>query len=842
MSSPAPSAKRRVRYFVSYTRADGDLPDKLLAELDKLFSACAEFEFQRWQDTHILPGEKWHAEIQKAIAACDFGLLLVSPAFLGNKYIREHELPQFVNADDKICIPVGLCQIDLENHDLKGLEASQIYLHVPPSGKHGKPFDHFTTAKTKTAYAYTLHKRIIERLKKSLDAKKSAVDAKTTAATTQLQKVTNNLPRLEHFFGRTKELEVIGRALLPQTRTWGVLIDGPGGMGKTSLAVRAAELAAPQFDRVLFITTKNQKLTPQGTVAVTTSIVPAYAEILSQMAGMLGLAHAAEKPEAERATLIKTALQSEKVLFILDNLENLEKPQQDLLYEFLMDLPPTCKALVTSRRRTDVEARLIRLEKLDQDAALELLKELEPGRPLLQKASHEERLHLYEETGGNPLLLRWIVGQLGRGSCRTLDAALELCRKATTSKDDPLEFIFGDLLETFTAAETQALAALTYFTQKIEVKFVAELASLSKTATQTALADLANRALVMPDEAEEKYALVPMVADFLRRKRPEVVAETGDRLEKRAYAEIMQNGWNEHKRFPVLEAAWPSVAAAIPIFLAGPNERLQEVFAALKSFLNFSGRWDEWLALSLQAEARAQAAGDHYNAGWRAYDIGWVHGLRKQADEVLPNANRATAHWAQAFPSDIAGLEGTRERAFATQLCGLGYRLKKDYSAALAAHRKVVELLRSLSNEGSDLATALNDLATAEIFSGDYEAAELNFCESLRLSLLADSSEGVTTSTGNLAALALNKEDWARAEALASEALTLAKTLGRKELIASNSNRLAHALERQKRGAEGLPHAWRAVEIYTQLDSPRLADAQEMQAACEAAAGGSGGA
>ncbi len=49
-------------------------------------------------------------------------------------------------------------------------------------------------------------------------------------------------------------------------------------------------------------------------------------------------------------------------------------------------------------------------------------------------------------------------------------------------------------------------------------------------AAETALADLSNRALVIPYEEEQSYALVPMVAGFLRRKRPKIVTETGNRL------------------------------------------------------------------------------------------------------------------------------------------------------------------------------------------------------------------------------------------------------------------------------------------------------------------------
>ncbi len=53
----------------------------------------------------------------------------------------------------------------------------------------------------------------------------------------------STLPRQTYFFGREKELGTIANALSPESRSWGVLIDGPGGIGKTSLAIHAGHLA-----------------------------------------------------------------------------------------------------------------------------------------------------------------------------------------------------------------------------------------------------------------------------------------------------------------------------------------------------------------------------------------------------------------------------------------------------------------------------------------------------------------------------------------------------------------------------------------------------------------------
>ncbi|MGH8654605.1 MAG: hypothetical protein ACREYE_21635, partial [Gammaproteobacteria bacterium] len=69
-----------------------------------------------------------------------------------------------------------------------------------------------------------------------------------------------------------------------------------------------------------------------------------------------------------------------------------------------------------------------------------------------------------------------------------------------------------------------------YFTLSAKVQHIVELAGLDEAPVDTALRTLANRSLVVPDQEETAYALVPMVADFLRRKRPEAVAEIGSRL------------------------------------------------------------------------------------------------------------------------------------------------------------------------------------------------------------------------------------------------------------------------------------------------------------------------
>lgn len=673
--------------------------------------------------------------------------------------------------------------------------------------------------------AEELHRLVLQALNDFKSRQQRTPAAETHARPAQTA-IPNNLPRLQPFFGRESELAQIREALDPDNRTWGALIDGPGGMGKTSLAVRAAYDCTPeQFKRIVFVSVKNRELDDDGVRELRGFLLPGFLEMLNELSRELDRADITKAPEDERIRLLLHALRDEQALLILDNLESLPKSDRDRLFTFVKRLPQGCKAILTSRRRIGSGSEEVILQKLSREAALETLADLAKRNPLLARTNEAERTTLYEQTAGNPLLLRWVAGQLGRGSCRTFDDALEFLRSCP-SDNDPLEFVFGDLVNEFTEAETKVLCALTYFSLPAKVEHLATVAGCDEKAADTALRGLANRSLVVPDTEETAFALVPLVADFLRRRKPEVVAETGDRLEKHAYALTLENGYRKYDNFPVLDAAWPMVAAALPLFLAGPNDRLQTACNALQHFLNFTGHWDERLSLSRDAEVKAVAVKDFFYAGWHAYQAGWVHFLRGQSSEVLSCADRAEAHWRESRAD-------THERAVAIHLRGIGHRLAMDYPAAIADFHEAVKLWRTLNPESNDVATGLTALASAEQLSNDLEAAERDYREALRIAEAVDNREGVAILTGNLAAMALERKDWPGAEALAREALSLAEKVGRKELIASDCRRLAKALAQQGRKTEALPHALRAVEIFTALRYTELEAARMTLAECE---------
>ena len=121
----------------------------------------------------------------------------------------------------------------------------------------------------------------------------------------------------------------------------------------------------------------------------------------------------------------------------------------------------------------------------------------------------------------------------------------------------------------------------------------------------------------------------------------------------------------------------------------------------------------------------------------------------------------------------------------------------------------------------------------SEHLFGNLGAAERHQREALRIAIAVGYSEGVAISIGDLAYLALDRKDWQGAETLARKALPLSENVGRQELIAADSLRLALALVPQGKRSEALPHALRAVEIFNRLGSPELEEARATLAKCE---------
>jgi predicted ATPase/DNA-binding CsgD family transcriptional regulator len=131
------------------------------------------------------------------------------------------------------------------------------------------------------------------------------------------------------FIGRQREVDAIVEMLgRPETRL--VTLIGPGGVGKTRLALRVAELMEDKFDR--------------GAMLVALAPLDDPALVAPAIGQAFGIGQGEEQRIAER---IGTELLGQSVLIILDNFERLT--QAAPLVTRLLENSPRAKVLATSR-------------------------------------------------------------------------------------------------------------------------------------------------------------------------------------------------------------------------------------------------------------------------------------------------------------------------------------------------------------------------------------------------------------------------------------------------------------------------------------------------------------
>lgn len=137
-------SKTKLKYFVSYARKTEKRAHDFLDIFEDHAGLSKNYIFEKWIDRGIILGEGWDRDIQEAIKTCDFGILLLSATFFNRSYIKNHELPHFIDSVTqeikKPIIPVGLESFNLGG-DLLGLENFQIYRYQKSLGENHKFFN-----------------------------------------------------------------------------------------------------------------------------------------------------------------------------------------------------------------------------------------------------------------------------------------------------------------------------------------------------------------------------------------------------------------------------------------------------------------------------------------------------------------------------------------------------------------------------------------------------------------------------------------------------------------------------------------------------------------------------
>jgi tetratricopeptide (TPR) repeat protein len=696
----------------------------------------------------------------------------------------------------------------------------------------------------------SFEKLLLDHLQKLLIAYSEQETRQTltpqTIAVLAPPRIPDTLPRRVAFFGRDKEMDKVLRALGPEERGWGVVIDGIGGIGKTALAVEAAYRCKERalFDAFIFVSAKQRRLEPSG-IKAETRAATTLDEFVNETTRALGKPGIAQLTGEDKRSTLLDALRTTRALLIYDNLETLTKEEQEALADWLRFLPQGCKAMLTSRRRGGEGALWLRLEKLDWETARAIIKhESEQEEHLaetLRRAGKARWHELYDETGGSPLALIWTLG-LMRARALTFDRALEMLQQGAARESPLQEFIYQEARKELGTSDVATLNALSFFVPSATFEALMAVADLSRTPLETVLERLDALALVNRELGEERYSLHPLTRAYVRDELladAKVARETGMRFARYwvEYAERYGGSDKEsYKTYDRLEAEWANLDAAAnwlwetaapPPSSTGEGKgggenaarMLNDLASALWYFCWMRGRWDEGVQLSERAYEAMRAMQDWSNAGWRAFDVAWIHYCRARTDDAVLWTDRCGDAWTRG---------GSRyEQSVATAMRGRIAEQRKDLDEAERLLQDALAIRRDLGLD-ADVAIVLNDLGGLERERKNYGAAERYFREALELARKNDLKEPQAYISGNLGELALDREQWAEARKWFEQELPLAKEVGRVELIAHAQYGLARVHEAEGRADLALPLAQEALKIFERLQPRDLAEVREL--------------
>jgi predicted ATPase/DNA-binding SARP family transcriptional activator len=595
------------------------------------------------------------------------------------------------------------------------------------------------------------------------------------------------------FIGRARELAEIEALLLePSCRL--LVLTGPGGSGKTRLAVEAAAKVDANRD---------------GHYFVPLSALNDSSLLVSAIASAIGFSfYSTTDPD----TQLLEHLREKELLLVLDNFEHLREGAGFLLK--VLEGAPNVKLLLTSRERLGLPGEWVReLDGLPLPDSADIVEESEAVQLFLTNArrsaprltlAKDERVALMRIcrlTGGLPLALELASAWVWALSLEEIAAGLEESLAFLVSDTGGLPERHRSLRASFDHSwrllpdgERQALARLAIF----RGGFTAEAAAAVADAPLATLLSLMGRSLVGRD-ASGRFGMHELLRQYAKEKlagEAEVQRRARDRHQAyylRFVAEAKARMYSEHQQeaLQAIEGELANVRTALARTPASDAlEPLREALSPLWSYFDNRGRYREGIETFALVE-RSLNPDDPRHAvalGRMRIAQAWLH-LR-------------VGHYAQAAARAQAGLEllpADREGkaiAVGTSILGNAEWRSGNYQEAKRHFETLVETVEVQEDHGA-LAAYLANLGLIEQSLGNYRQANEHLETALRLCRVTAHPAGEASALCNLGDLKRLTGKFDEAQARLEEGLRLAHKTGLRDVIPHLLNNLAR-LERDR--------------------------------------------
>jgi tetratricopeptide (TPR) repeat protein len=353
----------------------------------------------------------------------------------------------------------------------------------------------------------TMEREAIDRYSKQIES--------LTATEKEIEKSSalSSLPRRPYFVGREDELKAILLSLQTNSRTYIIGIEGIGGVGKSALAIELGYRCVENnlFANVIWISAKESVLTLHGIEPILAE-AKTLSDILITIGTSLGnptIGNLSIQDQIRRAYVL---ISRHTTLLVLDNFESLSKNEQRDILDFLRRSPITLKVVITSRERV-AEGQIIRLQGLSFEESKALLAWDAQQKNI--QLTQDQNKYLVDITGGLPLALLWVHGQiavLGYSVTQVLD-------KLSFDTDIPiLQYCFNHSWNLLRHSnEKKLLFLLALQPDAVSRSALNEIAGIEDSDSfDNAISDLLQLTLIEPEPDRDYFSILPLTRRFIR--------------------------------------------------------------------------------------------------------------------------------------------------------------------------------------------------------------------------------------------------------------------------------------------------------------------------------------
>jgi tetratricopeptide (TPR) repeat protein len=446
-------------------------------------------------------------------------------------------------------------------------------------------------------------------------------------------------PSYTELIGVEQHLNELLALLTSPDLPWLILIEGIGGLGKTSLADALSRRIIQKrlFPDFAWVSARQQIFNLRGQIKKTGSSSGSTVEVLINRLGeqlIPDIFKTDSLSPQQRQRIIHARLKQIPHFIVIDNLENV--PDVETFLPILRELSNPTKFLLISRDSWYYEPGIYHfpLPELSEADALDFIRHeiREANLRYLQQAHNHSLRKIYETVGGNPLAIRLVLGQT---QTFTLNTILNGLRKNRSQKVEALyDFIYYRTWEILDEATRHLfLTMLLTLDKGGSFEEIVELSELDEVTIYSSLTQLVALNLVNSsgDHNQRSYNLHNLTRSYLHTK---IIFEAG----APAPTSLSPNDYRAVFKRSILKRIQTILAHTQQAQVILPVEIFQQTVNVLDYAFKFPEIWPETRTLLLTISSQIEQAG--YRDEWIPYlEQGIYQGQQLNDNDVMAELN-----------------------------------------------------------------------------------------------------------------------------------------------------------------------------------------------------------